>query len=341
MKDKVMVSLNGSVESKASAKLMLERGYEVYGVTLQLFDCQENVIEESRECAKQLGIEWHVSDYRKFFGEDVSSYYIRNSKQGLSPNACCHCNFNAKFNYLHREMLANNCKKLVTGDYARVIEVNGEFRIAKALSSYDRSYYLSLMEQYQLDTVYFPLGELTDDEIKDLFQRYELQEPTSNKHICFLNGKSPIEYLESKLKETDIRKGDFIFEGKVQKQHDGTIYFTEGQRKGIEVSHTEALYVKSINGKTGDIELGTKEQLYTKGIKLRDCIFTDKSSYIRRAKIKTSANAPEVECIFEIHPEGRGVVLFNEPQFAPAIGQIVALYDGELVIGGGSINSIF
>lgn len=336
MKDKVMVSLNGKAESTACAMLMLERGYEVLSVTLQLFDGQDEEIEKARECAKQLGINWHAADCRKFFGEDVTSYFIRTYKLGRTPNPCCHCNHRAKFNYLHREMLAHDCTKLITGDYARVIEKDGVYRAAKALSDNDRSYYLSLMEPYQLDTVYFPLGELTNDQLKAL-----LGEASSGKDVCFFAGNDYKEYLQKKLKESDIRKGNFLLNGEIVKQHEGTIFYTEGQRKGIEVSHSEPLYIKSIDGKNGDIELGTKEQLYMKGVKLKDCSFTDRSSYIRHAKVKINANMTEVGCIFEIHPENRGVILFDEPQFAPALGQIAALYDDKLVIGGGYIDSVF
>ncbi|QAR32812.1 tRNA 2-thiouridine(34) synthase MnmA [Geovibrio thiophilus] len=344
MKEKVMVAMSGGVDSTTCAMLMLEQGYDVTGVTLHLFDGQEKALEDAEACAKQLGIKWYAADCRKFFGEDVISYFIRTYKLGKTPNPCCHCNHGAKFNYLYREMKAEGCTALISGHYARIAERGGRKLVAKGLDkNKDQSYYLCLMEPYQLDVVRFPLGEMTKSRTRELAKNYGLAvaDKKDSQEVCFLMGGDYRDYLRAKLKDKDIKKGNFILDGKPLKQHDGIVFYTVGQRKGLGIGYHEPLYVSSIDPKTGDVHLGVKEESAKRGVKLKDCVFAGADSYIRRAKARLRYRMTEAPCTLEILPEDKAVLLFDEPQFSPAPGQVAAVYDDEVLLGGGFIESVF
>lgn len=344
MKEKVMVAMSGGVDSTTCAMLMLEQGYDVTGVTLHLFDGQEQALEDAEKCAKQLGIKWYAADYRKFFGEDVISYFIRTYKLGKTPNPCCHCNHGAKFNYLYREMMSEGCSALVSGHYARIVEKDGKKLVAKgADTKKDQSYYLSLMEPYQLEVIRFPLGEMTKDQTRELAKKYGLTvaEKKDSQDVCFLMGQDYRDYLRSKLKEKDVKKGNFILDGKPLKEHDGIVFYTVGQRKGLGIGYHEPLYVSAIDPKSGDVHLGIKEESARRGVKLKDCVFADSSRYIRRAKARLRYRMQEAPCTLEILPEGKAALLFDEPQLSPAPGQVAAIYEKEVLLGGGFIESVF
>lgn len=344
MKEKVMVAMSGGVDSTTCAMLMLEQGYDVTGVTLHLFNGQEKALEDAEKCAKQLGIKWYAADYRKFFAEDVISYFIRTYKLGKTPNPCCHCNHNAKFNYLHKEMLAKGCSSIVSGHYARIVDKDGKKLVAKGLDSKkDQSYYLCLMEPYQLDVIRFPLGEMTKDQTRLLARNYglEVADKKDSQDVCFLMGADYREFLRDKVKEKDLSKGSFILNGKPIKEHEGIIFYTVGQRKGLGIGHSCPLYVSEIIPETSSVVLTEKEPIAKRGVKLKECVFADKSKYIRRVKARLRYRMQEAPCLLEILPEGKAVLFFDEPQSAPAPGQVAAIFDEDVIVGGGFIDSVF
>jgi tRNA-specific 2-thiouridylase len=344
MKEKLLIAMSGGVDSTTCAMLMKEQGHDVTGVTLQFFEGQDKALADAEKSAKEIGINWYAADYRKFFDEDVISYFIRTYKLGKTPNPCSFCNHNAKFNYLYREMKNSGCSQIVSGHYARIIEINGVKHVAMGLdSNKDQSYYLSLMEPYQLEVLKFPLGEMTKVQTRELARRFGLSvaDKKDSQEVCFLKGGDYRDFLKTKLKDKDIQKGNFILDDKPIKEHDGIVYYTVGQRRGLSIGYHEPLYVHSIDPSSGNIRLGKKEEAAYKGVKLKECEFVNKDTLIRRAEARLRYRMKNAPCLLEVLPDAKAVLLFDEPQFSPAPGQVAAVYDGEVLLGGGFIESVF
>lgn len=344
MKTKVLVAMSGGVDSTLTAHMMKEQGYEVQGVTIKFFEGQEQALADGEKAAKELGIPWYAADYTQFFKDDVISYFIRTYKLGKTPNPCAWCNRNAKLNYLFREMKSNCCEKIVTGHYARKIPFGEGFRIAKgADSSKDQSYYLSLLKACQIEVVEFPLGGMVKTDVKAKAAELGLSvaEKAESQDICFLMGEDYGDFLDRHIAPETVKKGWFILNGKRLKEHKGIIYYTVGQRRGLDIGYHEPLFVKSIDARSGDIILSDKESVTGRGVKLMECEFPSDHDRIFRAEVKVRYRMAPVGCLVEIQPSQTATVLFDRPEFAPTPGQVACIYKDNSVIGGGFIGDVF
>lgn len=343
MNKKVVVAMSGGVDSSLSAYIMKEKGYEVIGVTLQLFEGQEKYLKDAEKVASEIGIKWYLADYTEEFKSDVISYFIGTYRKGKTPNPCAYCNRFAKFNYLHKEMLKNNAEKIVTGHYARKVLADDKYFIAKGLDrKKDQSYYLALLQDYQIKVVEFPLGEFDKQTTRKVAEKYGLSvhNKKDSQEVCFLEGRDYREFLKEKLKEENFKKGDFIYDGKTVGKHNGIELYTVGQRRGLDLSYHEALYVKYIDEKNGNIYLSKKEEGFVKGVKIEKATFqTDKKIF--KAKAKLRYRMKDVECTVEVHPEDKAFLLFDEPQGFVAPGQIASIYEDDILVGGGFIERFF
>jgi tRNA-specific 2-thiouridylase len=216
MSKRVVVAMSGGVDSSLSAYLMKEKGYEVIGITLKLFDGQEQYLSDAEKMAKEIGIQWHLADYSNEFKRDIINYFISTYRRGKTPNPCAYCNRFGKFNYLHSEMLKYNCEKIVTGHYARKIYINEKPFVAKGLDKKkDQSYYLTLLENYQLEVIEFPLGEMDKFTVRKLAEQYGLSvhDKKDSQDVCFLEGGDYRDYLKNKINENKFKTGNFILDG--------------------------------------------------------------------------------------------------------------------------------
>lgn len=344
MKTKVLIAMSGGVDSTLCAHMMKEQGYDVTGVTIKFFDEQEQAIADGEKAAKELGINWYYADYTKFFHEDVISYFVRTYKMGRTPNPCCHCNRHAKFNYLFREMKTSQCEKIVTGHYANKVMYNGNWHASKGLDAKkDQSYYLSLLKSFQVEVIEFPLGGLDKETVKAKAAELGLSvaEKKESQDICFLMDGDYRDFLEQRLSPENIKKGWFILNGKRIKEHKGIIYYTVGQRKGLEIGYHEPLFVKHIDAKSGDILLSDKENVTGRGVKLQFCEFPGDHDRIFRAQVKIRYRMAPVDCMVEIQPSDTATILFDNPEFAPTPGQVACVYNNDIVVGGGYIAEVF
>ena len=336
--------MSGGVDSTLTAHIMKEKGYDVIGCTIKFFDEQEQAVADGERAAKELGIEWFAADYTSYFKEDVISYFVRTYMQGKTPNPCAHCNRHAKFNYLFREMKSHGATKIATGHYARTVKVGEQVYFAKGLDvRKDQSYYLCLLKDFQREVIEFPLGGLNKTEVKAKAAELGLSvaEKEESQDICFLQGGDYRDYLEAKVGKENIKKGWFIKDGKRFAEHQGVIYYTVGQRKGLGLGYHEPLFVKSIDTETGDIILCGKEDVTGRGVKVHDFVFPKDHDRVFRADVKVRYRMAPVPCLVEIQPDNRATILFDNPEFAPTPGQIACVYEGDVVIGGGYIASVF
>jgi len=344
MNNKVLIAMSGGVDSTVTAHIMKEKGYDVLGVTIKFFEEQEDALRDGERAAKELGIDWYYADYSKFFKEDVMAYFIRTYLNGETPNPCTHCNRHAKFNYLFREMKAKGCSKIASGHYARKVQIGDKYFFAKGLDAKkDQSYYLCLLKEYQREVIEFPLGELDKTVVKDMAAKLGLSvaEKDESQDICFLMDGDYREFLESKISKDSIKKGWFIKDGERFKEHKGIIYYTVGQRKGLGIGYHEPLFVKSIDAKSGDIVVSSKEDVVGRGVKVRDLVFPPDHDRVFKAEVKIRYRMAPVGCLVEVQPDNRATILFDKPEFAPTPGQIVCIYEKDVVIGGGYISSVF
>ncbi|KAA0257378.1 tRNA 2-thiouridine(34) synthase MnmA [Deferribacter autotrophicus] len=344
MSKKVLVAMSGGVDSSVAAYKMLEKGYDVIGVTLKLFDGPTKFIEDAKNVAEKLGIKWYLADYSSYFKE-VISYFINSYRKGETPNPCAFCNKNAKFVYLFNEMQKNNAEMIVTGHYAKVVEKDGLKYIGKAKNlKKDQSYYLALLDEFQVSLLYFPHGDVeSKDEVRELANKIGLKVASKkdSQEVCFLCGKDYREFLKERIDSKRFKKGYLIYNGKKMRQHEGIEFFTIGQRRGLGLNYHEPLYVTNIDAKSGNIYLAKKDDVFKRGVKLRNVNIVNDRKRIFRAKAKIRYRMEEADCMVEILPENKAIILFDEPQFAPTKGQMVAIYQDDLVLGGGFIHDVF
>ncbi len=340
--ERVIVAMSGGVDSSVTAMLAKQAGCQVIGITLKMFGNDDSFYDDAKRVAEFLDIEWHLEDCTESFSQDVINHYIREYKMGRTPNPCSRCNRVAKTKYLFDAMQKYDATSIITGHYASLKNVDGQNYITKASdANKDQSYYLSLIEPFHLNLMKFPLGQIDKSITRKIAEEHGL--PVANKpdsqEACFLMDKDYREFLEPYSK--NWRMGDFTMNGKVLGKHKGIHNYTPGQRRGLSISYTEPLYVKSVDGKTGEVQLDVKKNVFKRGVVLRDCSFLPMAKLVDNVSAKLRYRMNDEPCKMEQAPDGKCFVLFDKPQFAPAKGQTVALYKDNLVVGGGTIDDIF
>ncbi len=346
MSDRIIVAMSGGVDSSVSAAILKNEGFDVVGVTFDFgIHCKNRDIEFAASVASKLGIEYHVVKREKKFKENVIDYFIKSYAEGNSPNPCVQCNRNVKFDELLRFSDDIGIAKIATGHYARTAEVEGCKRLFRGLdSTRDQSYFLSMLSTEQLNRLHFPLASFyTKDETKDCAMKYglvDIAEKRSSQDICFLNTKDNqyTNHKELLLAAIGKKCGDIIHKnGTLLGQHNGISNFTIGQRKGINISHSDPLYVLKIDAKTNVVTVGREDDLYgstmnVEALSFLGCSFNIGDSIVCRVKLRSTG--PEAECKLTILPNLRGIVEFKKPMRAITKGQCAAFYDNDMVVGG-------
>lgn len=356
---KVMVGMSGGVDSSVAAMLLRDKGYEVMGVTLKLFSdediseakkegktcCALSDVEDARSVARRLGFEHLVFNFKDNFREHVMKQFADSYLCGRTPNPCIECNRHVKFDKMLRRALELEYDYIATGHYA-VCEYD-ESRQRWLLKrpkdrSKDQTYVLYSLTQEQLSHTLFPLGELEKTQVRELAESAGLvnSNKPDSQDICFVPDGDYASFIK-RFTGCETPHGSFIdTDGKVLGEHKGIINYTIGQRKGLGIALGHPAYVVRKDMDANTVTLGLESDLYTKSLIADDfnLISVEKLDEPMRVTAKTRYSQREQPATVTYLGNGEYKVEFDEPQRAVTSGQAVVLYDGDIVVGGGTIK---
>jgi len=343
--------MSGGVDSSLAAALLKQAGYEVFGVTMQIWPsdkpafggcCGLEAVEDAKRVADKLGIPHYVMDFRDIFRQKVIADFCQEYSVGRTPNPCIRCNQYIKFDALLERVKGLDADFLATGHYARVERSADGYRLLKAVDpTKDQSYFLYTLGQKELKRLLLPIGNLRKAEVRRLAA--ELSLPTANRRgsqdICFIPDN---DYRSFVAEYIPLKGGEIVdITGKVLGKHSGLARYTVGQRHGLGLNSSKQLYVLKLDAESNRLVVGTRDQLLHNALTATGLSWVSgeaaKESVTIRAKVRYKA--PEVTA--ELHlSDSMAEVRFITPQSAITPGQSVVFYQGDVVLGGGIIDAV-
>lgn len=339
-RERVLIGMSGGVDSSLAAKLMKDQGYDCVGCTLRLLDGQDT--GDARRAAERLGIPFHVLDLRAEFRREVIELFIAGYEGGRTPNPCIDCNRRLKFGKMLQQAGALGCHWVVTGHYARVEERSGRFLLKRAADpAKDQTYFLACLSQEQLSHVKFPLGEYTKAEVRGLAREAGLlnADKKDSQDICFVPSGDYAAVMEAYTGKT-YPAGDYLDQsGRVVGRHRGAVRYTLGQRKGLNLAMGKPVYVCAKNMEQNTVTIGPESALYSSALRAEGMNWFpfDAPDGLLRCTVKIRHSQREQPATVRSLENRGALVEFDFPQRAVAPGQAVALYGGDMVLGGGTI----
>lgn len=348
---KVVIGMSGGVDSSVAAAFLIDKGYDVIGVTMKVWGeqqedgcCSLSAVEDARRVANLLGIPYYVMDFQSEFKDFVIDYFIDEYKKGKTPNPCIACNKYIKFDWLMKKAEALGANYIATGHYAKIEVKDGRYLLKNAADVHkDQTYALYNLNQEQLSRALFPLSDISKEQTREYAKKLGMvvaNKPDSQE-ICFVSDDDYAGFIESYTGKKP-KKGKFIDKnGIVLGEHNGIIHYTIGQRKGLGIAFGKPMFVIGIDAKTDSVILGEGDDVF------KDKLYATEVNFITfdelkdeiRAEAKVRYSAKKAPCT--IIPFKQGVkVLFDTPQRAITPGQAVVFYDGDYVLGGGTIDEL-
>ena len=336
--------MSGGIDSSVAAFLIKEQGYDCAGITMNLFD-DFDVDKDTQNVADSLEMPLYIADFRDFFEKEVIKRFTEDYIKSCTPNPCINCNRFMKFGRLLDKAKELDYDYIATGHYARIDGSNGRYLLKKAADEKkDQSYVLYSLTQEQLKYIKFPLGNLTKPEVRKIAeeQGFINAKKKESQDICFVQKNQTGDYADFIEKYTGraFPDGDFVdLNGNILGRHKGIIRYTIGQRRGLGLALKESMYVYDKNAGNNTVILCRDEELYTKELIARDINLIPFDMINNKIKIKAKVryNQTEQPAIVEQTGEDTLHIEFDNPQRAITKGQAVVLYDGDIVIGGGTI----
>lgn len=350
MAEKVVVGLSGGVDSAVTAYLLKQQGYDVIGITMQIW--KEDIpregttgvtaVDDARRVAEHIGIPYYVMNFKEEFHDRVIDYFIKSYNAGKTPNPCIVCNRYVKWEALLEKARELGADYIATGHYAEVVKTDeGRYTVKNSkTASKDQTYALYMLTQDQLAHTIMPLGKYEKDEIRQIAIDAEI--PVANKpdsqDICFVEDGKYANFIRRETKKWP-RTGDFVnADGEVVGKHRGIIYYTVGQRKGLDLQLGYPAYVAEINAEKNQIVVSDNQSLFKDTVIAEDVnmmALADLSEPVE-AFAKIRYNHIGADCVVQM-VDGRLICKFKEPQRAITPGQALVVYKDGVVLCGGEI----
>ena len=355
---RVVVAMSGGVDSSVVASLLHHAGYQVIGITLQLYDhgqmlakknacCAGVDIYDAKKVADKLGFAHYVLNYQNKFQEAVIDDFVDSYLRGETPIPCVKCNQSVKFRDLLQVAKDLNADCMATGHYVQKKIVNNHSELHKAFDdNKDQSYFLFATTKEQLDFLHFPLGSFSKDQTRKLAEEFglEVSNKPDSQDICFVPNGDYTSIIK-KHRPNSFKCGDLVHiaSNKILGQHQGIINFTLGQRRGIGLAYPNPLYVIKIDPHTNQVFVGEEQYLNQQIFTIKDCnwLITDpKIADKFNAKIRIRSNAQDHPALIEILENNSAKIYMKSMTRAITKGQAGVIYDEQRVLGGGWIDNI-
>ncbi len=352
MKTKVLAAMSGGVDSSVAVKLLLDAGYDVTGATLQLMSCDTeggccgwSAVNDARKVAQQLGIPHYVLNYRERFEKQVIDYFCAEYLVGRTPNPCIACNRHIKFGDLLQQARSMDMDFLATGHYAQVKydEDRQRYLLYRGRDRRkDQSYVLYSLGQDQLAHLLFPLGDYTKPEIRTMASDLDLvvAEKAESQEICFVEDDDYARFVSNRNPGV-IKPGPIVStQGELLGHHEGIVHFTIGQRRGLKIAKGYPIYVVALDPQRNSVIVGDKDEVFARSCRAGNLnwIAMDRLEGELEVEAQIRYTARPVPAVVKAHMDGTVRVDFREPVRALTPGQAVVFYEGEMVLGGGTIE---
>ncbi|MEF9940107.1 MAG: tRNA 2-thiouridine(34) synthase MnmA [Clostridium sp.] len=354
---KVVVGMSGGVDSSVAAWLLKKQGMDVIGVTMQIWQDEEpemqeenggccglSAVDDARRVAENLDIPYYVMNFKKEFKENVMDYFIREYMAGRTPNPCIACNRYVKWESLLKRSMDIGAEYIATGHYARIEQLpNGRYALKKSVTTAkDQTYALYNLTQYQLAHTLMPVGEYTKDQIREMAEEIHLQvaHKPDSQEICFIPDHDYAKFIEENT-NCQLPEGNFVDrDGNILGRHKGITHYTIGQRKGLDLALGHPVFVVEIRPETNEVIIGENDDVFSNTLicnRLNWMAIDHLAGQEMRVSAKIRYSHKGAICVIREKEPDLVECVFDEPQRAITPGQAVVFYDGDYVVGGGTI----